>query len=505
MSVPVQVDETGQPLDPEMVLVNQPAEPPPSSSDSNESSGVILSPGEETNEIKDSQGRVFTLEELKQKRENALNSDEEDKSVSQDGLPKDFPLEVDEKSQHGTVRRFATIMNLVNSVLGAGILGVPNSMHNCGVLVGSILLLIVAIMTHFGSVLTLKLQYRTKAEGFDELAGITLGKFGMIVLPITVFLFSYSCMVTYLVVACDSIVSWFEMGGIMLQQMGNYKWYRALIVFVNSIVVPIPLCFPRSIKFLSYFSFITVICIFFYFIAMVVKSIQVLPGSSLENTVIAKGGMSLFSAISVYALAFCLPTVILPLVHDYNKNVSKRINVTSWAMALCTFLILVPNILAYLCIIGLGTEIKSNVLLSFASDDYLVFAVRIGFYLVVSFSFPVIGQSVMSSWSQIIFKKNDHAELDNKRRILVLLLTIVIPLVIAMFLSNIQPALSIGGAAGGAIDSFVFPPVMWVALSKRPKTSLKNVLMLIYAAFGFVVSVICIYQAFVDAITEFSK
>ena len=496
----VEVDASGQPLDPELALSAGQTE-----------NGIAL---ENLDETKDStattpdsgsEGQIdinlndntsYTIENMQRKKKNALESDEEETEVSEDGLPKDVPVKMEEVNEKGTIKRFATIMNLVNSVLGAGILGVPNSMHNCGVIVASILIIIVALMTEFGAILTIKLQHRTRANGFDELAGITLGKFGMIAVPITVFLFSYSCMVAYLVVACDSLISWFSLGGIKIT--GNW---RSLVVLINSLVLPIPLCIPRSIQFLSYFSFATFVSVFIYFIAMVVKAIQILPNGMGEGIVLAKGGMPLFSAISVYALSFCLPSVMLPILHPYNKSVSKRSGVTTWTMAICSFLVLVPNILGYLCT---GDKVTSNILLSFPDDDYLILVVRIGFYLVVSFSFPVIGQSVMSSWSEVIYKKNDHAELDNCRRAIVILLTTVIPLVIAMFLSNITPALSVGGAVGGALDSFVFPPIMWVALSKRPKTAPRNLLMIAYAVVGLVVSVICIYQSIVDAITAFS-
>lgn len=396
------------------------------------------------------------------------------------------------------VRRFATMMNLINSVLGAGILGVPGSMNSCGVIVASVLIIVVAAMTHFGSILTIKLQYRTKANGFDELAEMVLGKVGAIIFSISTVLFCYSCMIAYLVIARDNIISWFDAGGIDFTS----KTAKALIVLINSCVIPIPLTIPKSIGFLGYFSFATVVCVIFYFIAMVVKAIIMLPDGVGPGVVMAKGGMELFSAISVYALAFCLPAVLLPIIRPYNQDVAKRGVVTLWAMIVCTILILVPGILGYLC---KGTTASSNILNDFGKGDVLFMIVNIGFYLVVSFSYPVVAQSVMSSWSQMIYKVNNQADLPNCKRAIVLLLTNGIALLIAMVLPNIRPALSVGGSVGGALDSFVFPPLIWVVLSKRPWKAPRNLAMIAYGIFGFAVTCICIYQSVVDAIDEFSK
>jgi len=175
-------------------------------------------------------------------------------------------------------------------------------------------------------------------------------------------------------------------------------------------------------------------------------------------------------------------------------------------MIACTILIIVPGILGYL-ILGTKTITNkdSNVLNNFDDKDVLIMIVKIGFYLVVSFSYPCVGQSVMSSWSQLIYKVNNQANLSNGKRAVVLILTNAIALGIAMLLPNIRPALSVGGSVGGALDSFVFPPLIWVVLSKRPKTAPRNVLMILYTIFGLAISCICIYQSIVDAIDEFSK
>jgi amino acid permease len=479
------VDETGQPIDPETAI-----DPGVGSAENTEQADGASSDINAPLKENDQEDQIANFD-------NASDSDG-NVPVSPEGLPESPEGTEENERKPERVRRFATLMNLINSVLGAGILGVPASMHNCGVVIASILLIIVAVMTQFGAVLTIKLQYRTKANGFDELAQLVLGKWGSIALSISTVLFCYSCMIAYLVIARDYIVSWFDAAGVDFSS----KFAQAMVVLINSLAVPIPLLIPRSITFLSYFSFATVVSIFFFFVSIIVKASIALPNGLGPGVRFFKGGMGLFSSISIYALAFCLPAVILPILNPYNPDVRKRSKVTLVAMIICTIVTLVPGVLGYL---SLGENTKNNVLNSYPSNDVLMILVKIAFYLVVSFSYPCVGQSVLSSWSQLIFKVNNHAELPNKKRAVVLLVGNIIALAIAMVLPNIRPALSVGGSVGGALDSFVFPPLIWVVLSKRPKTAPRNVLMILYTIFGITITCICIYQSVVDAIDEFTK
>ena len=442
-------------------------------------------------------------DEIQKNEENNLNDEVLDSDVevpvTPDGLPIDPNIEQQDTDEQPRTRRFATITNLVNSVLGAGILGVSNSMKGCGYIPACILIIAVAALNHFGSILTIKLQYRTKAEGFDDLAKKVIGRWGSLAVSISIMIFCYSCLVAYLVIARDNIISWFELGGITITS----KWYKALIVAVNAILIPIPMTIPKSMKFLSYFAFLNLFCVSLFFVVMVVKAIVIIPKDGVgEGVVAAKGGMGLFSAISVYALAFCLPSVILPIIKPYNPDIPKRGVVTMWAMIICMLFVLVPGLLGYL---ALGDRSTSNVLLAFDSNDVLILIVRIAFYCVTSFSYPAVCKSAQSSWSEIFFNENDSNKLPFVKRLIVLALGNAIALVIAMVLPNIKPALSVGGALGGALSSFFFPPFIWLVLSKKPLNTPRNIGFIIYALFGLVIVCICTYQSIVDAIDAFSN
>jgi amino acid permease len=358
-----------------------------------------------------------------------------------------------------------------------------------------LLLIVVAGLTEISTILTLKLQQKVSAKGFDELAEKLLGKIGSVALSIFSMLFCLSCMVAYLVIGSDSIMSLLRLAGIFIKP----GIQRILVVLATSCLIPIPLTFPRKIHILTYLSWAVFLAIIFYFVMMIVKSFIIFPKIGISKTVsFAKFDFGFFQALSVFGLPFALPVVVLPIISTYNPNLKKRTSATFVAMLFTLISVSVPGVLGYLMF---GDDSKDNVLLSFPDKDVIAIMCRIGFFIVVNFSYPCMAQSILCSWSQLLFNINSHSELPFLKRGIVLFCTNIIPLLISMFLPNAGPALSIGGAMGGCLADFTFPAVMWVVYSKNNWHSVSVIACILLALFGVVSACISTYLAVLDAIS----
>ncbi|OHS98655.1 Transmembrane amino acid transporter protein [Tritrichomonas foetus] len=435
------------------------------------------------------------------------SKDDEAPELGPDGLPIDKKHHSDSSAENNDdgeppplrIKRFATIMNIMNSLLGAGILSVPHAISYCGLVPSLIMLVIMAVLSHIGTVMTMKLAHREGSDSLDGLTAAILKKPGAIAISICSMLFCISAMVAYLVIGYGNIISWFDGGGIVI---GSNLWQRALIVLIYSLILPVAMTFPRDIRFLAPFSGATVFSIVFFIVAMCIKAGMRLPypkGEGVSITV-SKFDMGIFSAISIYGLAFALPVCILPLIKPYNPDTKKRSLVSLLSCLICFICVLIPGVLGY-CLFG--DDVADIVLDDFSSKDILIIITRIGFFIVVTFSYPCIGQSVMASWGALIFGDSDQGNLPWSKRWLVLLLTNIIPVGFAIFLPNAGPALSIGGAFGGCLVDFFFPALMWIVISKKKWYHWQNILCILFAIFGIVSCAIATYQAIVDAIVAF--
>ena len=433
--------------------------------------------------------------------------DDKKTAIGPDGLPIENKQGDEESKEENNeeapirVRRFATILNCLNSLLGAGILGVPHAIGYCGLVPSLILLVFMAVLSHIGTVLTMKLAARKNVESLDLLASSILGKWGGIAICIGTMLFCISCMTSYVVIGFGTISSWFSAAGIDIE---DKLWKRAIVVLIFFFILPFPLTVPRNIRFLQPFSVASFISVILFVIAMIVKAAIILPypPEKKPEIIVAKMGMGMFSAISIFGLAFAMPVVILPLVKPYNPDSWKRSLISFWT-ALCGLVfVTVPGVIGYYLF---GADCKDVVLDNFSSKDVLIIIVRAGFFIVVTCSYPCIGQSVMAAWGALIFKDSNQGELPFAKRSVVLFLTNIIPLAFAIFLPRAGPALSIGGAFGGCLVDFFFPAIMWFKMSKKRWVHWQNILCLLFALFGIVSCVIATYQAIIDAIDAFTS
>ncbi|OHT10433.1 Transmembrane amino acid transporter protein [Tritrichomonas foetus] len=406
---------------------------------------------------------------------------------------------VDDESLVVRTRRFATIMNLLNSMLGAGILSVPSTFVNTGLSVSIILSILMCAISFACTLLVVQLSFDTNTIGLGDLTFTILGRVGTIILTILNVIFLMTAMVAYLILGGDMITSWFELGGIDVTS----KTYHAIVILVYSIVLPVILTIPRDISFLKYFSTATVISIIFFMISLIYKA----SDYSIKNGGInptchpGKIDFTLFSSLAVYGLSYALPAVVLPAIRMYNPELKKRKRVILYAIVLCFILITVPGITGYVIF---GDKTDGNILKNFDPNDVLMIICRCCFFVVVSCAYPMLSQSVMSMWAQLIFKHELHSDLPTMKRTVVFLLNNLIPMALAMFLPTAKPILTIGGAFGGCIVDFVLPSIMYVKFHKGEQKwwSYKFILCYLCGLFGLVTGGIATYQAVVDAINS---
>ena len=109
-------------------------------------------------------------------------------------IPQEFTFTNTISDNNKYIGLFATIMNLLNSVLGAGVLSISNSFTFCGIIPSILILTLSAILSYISSILIIKLQFIYNVKTLPDLALLSLGKFGSLILAFSTIIFCYSCM-----------------------------------------------------------------------------------------------------------------------------------------------------------------------------------------------------------------------------------------------------------------------------------------------------------------------
>jgi len=333
--------------------------------------------------------------------------------------------------------------------------------------------------------LVVRLEIETNSTGFSDLTKNVLGKLGYSIFNVLSIGFVYALVTSYLIIAGDSIVSFFGLAKI---DVTKNKWYRTLIEFVYSAFIPIAMTIPKNHHFLSYTSLVSTGCIIFFIVSLCIKGITGLVKNGPSPTIVVKPRISVatISDFAIYALTFSLPALILPIIATYTKIVSKRQSVATISLLVGFVVVFLTGLFGYLLY---GKDTGENVLNSFPDTDILITIVRAAFFFITSFGYPLVIQSVMCNWSTILFHEGDQSALPTKKRLFVLFISNILPLLLAMFVANIKPVLSIGGGLGGLIVDFCYPTVMWIVHTKQKWPHWQHILCIILAIFGLLLGI----------------
>jgi len=104
---------------------------------------------------------------------------------------------------------FAASLNLTNSILGAGCIGYGGAIAQSGGLISIFSMLLCAILSKVSFDVIIALSLETKAENssYEELASHACGFYGMLAVLISKGLFSFGCLVAYIIIVRDNFSS----------------------------------------------------------------------------------------------------------------------------------------------------------------------------------------------------------------------------------------------------------------------------------------------------------
>lgn len=401
-----------------------------------------------------------------------------------------------------------TVFRLLNTQLGAGILSIPATFVNSGILISILLLFLMMLISDGCTNIVLYLSQETKEDGLSNLTLRILKKPGSLILTILNLIFLSSALVAYLILGGDMITSWFDLGGIDIT--GRMK--HALMILIYSVCIPIALTIPKSTKVLNVIASATIFSILYFVVALFVKCILFCKKNHGMNhsCCLWKFDISFFSSLSIYGLTYALPAVVLSNVKDYNPLLRKRKIAALLSIVSAFVLVSIPGVTGYM-IFGENTD--GNILNNFDSKDVVIIICRIAFFIIVSCVYPIVSQQVMSLWSHIVFKNDDHNALLNWQRAIIIVLNSICPLIIAMFIPTAKPILAIGGAFGGCLVDFIFPSLMFIVYEMKINGNNNNykwysftfIALYLCILFGAVTAVFATYQSVLEAIDSLKK
>jgi sodium-coupled neutral amino acid transporter 11 len=199
--------------------------------------------------------------------------------------------------QGGNSTIWQAAFNFTNSIVGAGIVGMPFALKECGLVLGLVFLVSVALLIDRSVNMLIETGVREGKRDFESLAGHLCGRSGFIVTLLSMFLFAFGGMCAYMIVIGDTVPAVIAASGGSISRTGA--------ILVSSLFIVLPLCLAKDLSSLSFSSLVSVAADVLLVVLVVVGA----PASAKAQGVASPphGGYTLFSNntfVGVGAMSF---------------------------------------------------------------------------------------------------------------------------------------------------------------------------------------------------------
>uniref|UniRef100_G1MI62 Putative sodium-coupled neutral amino acid transporter 11 n=1 Tax=Ailuropoda melanoleuca TaxID=9646 RepID=G1MI62_AILME len=161
------------------------------------------------------------------------------------------------KHKGKTYRQFTAVFNVVNSIIGSGIIGLPYSMKQAGFPLGILLLFGVSYVTDFSLVLLIKGGALSGTDTYQSLVNKTFGFPGYLLLSILQFFYPFIAMISYNIITGDTLSKIFQrIPGVDPE---NLLIGRHFIIVLSTAAFTLPLSLYRDIAKLGKISFLSTV------------------------------------------------------------------------------------------------------------------------------------------------------------------------------------------------------------------------------------------------------
>ncbi|XP_030894003.1 putative sodium-coupled neutral amino acid transporter 11 isoform X4 [Leptonychotes weddellii] len=161
------------------------------------------------------------------------------------------------KHKGKTYRQFTAVFNVVNSIMGSGIIGLPYSMKQAGFPLGILLLFGVSYVTDFSLVLLIKGGALSGTDTYQSLVNKTFGFPGYLLLSVLQFFYPFIAMISYNIITGDTLSKVFQrIPGV---DPKNLLIGRHFIIMLSTAAFTLPLSLYRDITKLGKISFLSTV------------------------------------------------------------------------------------------------------------------------------------------------------------------------------------------------------------------------------------------------------
>ncbi|XP_033110515.1 probable sodium-coupled neutral amino acid transporter 6 isoform X2 [Anneissia japonica] len=398
-----------------------------------------------------------------------------------------------------------SVFNLMNAILGSGILGLAFAMATSGIILFSILLVLVAFLANYSIKLLLRMCQTTGVKSYEDIGLHAIGPVGKILAASAIMAQNIGSMSSYLFIVKD------ELPSILSTLIGDQdahssNWYLngnyLLLIVALTIIIPLA-CLPK-IGFLGFTSGFSILFMLFFTVVVVVKKFMI-PCPTDSNVTISeefkvlanfstdqcKANYFTLSLKTAYVLptmafSFVCHTAVLPIYCELSKpTLSRMQNVATTSIGISFVMYIISALFGYLTFYG---NVESNLLESYTnSDDKLILIVRFAVVLAIVLTVPLVHYPTRKALLMVVnMLFPGTTGFSWFRHLAATGVLMSIGLCLAIFVPDLKEIFGFVGAIASSSLVFTLPAFFYLYLGKEPRLSRQKIQALLLFITGII-------------------
>ncbi|KAK9756534.1 hypothetical protein RND81_01G104200 [Saponaria officinalis] len=214
------------------------------------------------------------------------------------------------------------VFNLSTTIVGAGIMALPATFKQLGLIPGVTLIIFAAILTEVSIDMILRFSKSSKSSSYAGLAGDAFGGFGRTVLQVCIVVNNLGMLVVYLIIIGDVLAGTWTEGvhhrGVMEEWVGDHWWTsRSSLLLLTTVFVIAPLISFKRVDSLRYTSALSVgLAVVFVAITAGVAIVKLLEGTIRMPVLFPE----VVDQASFWKLFTTIPILVTAYICHHNGN-----------------------------------------------------------------------------------------------------------------------------------------------------------------------------------------
>ncbi|KAL7175737.1 hypothetical protein ACSBR2_029345 [Camellia fascicularis] len=363
-----------------------------------------------------------------------------------------------------------SVFNLSTTIVGAGIMALPATLKQLGMVPGLIVIVLGAMLTEASIDMILRFSRASKAFSYSGLVGDAFGGAGRNLLQACIVINNLGTLVVYMIIIGDVMSGTWSDGihysGVMEEWFGQQWWdKRSVLLLLTTILVFAPLISFKRLDSLRYTSALSVgLAVVFVVITAGVAIVKLRNGSIemprlLPELVDQASFWKLFTTVPILVTAYICHHNIHPIENEL-QDPSQMKSIVRTSITLCLSVYLATSFFGFLLF---GNHTLDDVLANFDADLGIPYSsllndvVRVSYCIHLMLVFPIIFFSLRLNLDGLLFPYAIPIAFDNRRFFSVTAALMGFIFLGANFVPSIWDAFQFTGATATVSVGFIFP------------------------------------------------